>query len=80
MVRYIEYLRKIMHLMETWPDIQQGLFSQARFNIPPHMTHERLMETFQRPYYTHHCFVLERVSPFFFWAEGAAMKALQTGE
>ena len=80
MVRYIEYLDKIMQLMETWPDIQERLYSEAIFEIPPHMNHDRLMKIFQRPYYTHHCFVLERVSPFFFWVEGAEMKALQTGE
>jgi hypothetical protein len=78
MARYIEFLRNIMDLMEAWPEIQEALYADAHFEIPPHLTEQRLMEIFQRPHYTHHCFVLERMAPFFFWAEGAWMRALQT--
>lgn len=78
MVRYVQYLSQIMGLMETWPEIQEALHADARFEIPRHLSLQRLMEIFGRPYYTHHCFVLERVAPFFFWAEKAKMRALQT--
>jgi hypothetical protein len=79
MIRYIKYLNKIIQVMETCPEIQDALYSDATYMIPRHLTHDRLVEIFQRPYYTHHCFILERTCPFFFWAEGAAIKALQTG-
>lgn len=77
MVRYVKYLSQIMQLMETWPYIQDDLYIDSTYPHPPHMTRERLIKTFDRPYYTHHCFILERTGPFFFWAEGASLKALQ---
>lgn len=78
MSQYIKFLNTIMGLMESWEPIQEALYADANFEVPPHLNPERLLEIFQRPHYTHHCFVLERMPPFFFWANGAKMKALQT--
>ena len=78
MTRYIQFLTTIMDIMENWSDVQEVLYEQAIFEIPPHLNEKRLMEIFQRPYYTYHCFILERTAPFYFWAEGATMKELQT--
>ena len=79
MDRYITFLKKVMDLMENWEDVQEALYADAKFEIPPHLKVEDLMRIFNRPYYTHHCFVLERMAGFYFWAEGATMKALQSG-
>ncbi len=70
---YLVFLRKAIHIMETNPDIQEALDSDAKYNHNNNLSEERLLALFGKTYYTHHCFVLERMPSFFFWRHGADM-------
>lgn len=70
---YLVFLRRAIGIMDTKPDIQEALFSDAKYQNDNKYNEERLMALFGKKYYTHHCFVLERLPSFFFWRHGAKM-------
>jgi len=65
MVKYTEFIMSIAHTMETLPDIQERLWSSANYGRG-RLSIRRVMQVMNRPYFTHHCFILERLPCFFF--------------
>ena len=65
MKKYIIFLQKITKLISEDPDLQRKLDINARYytgKIPRH----RLLMIFNKPYYTLHPFIFERLPGFFF--------------
>lgn len=70
MKRYIAFAQRAKHVMDTDPNMQADLWSDAEY-ASNNLSMERLLKVFQRPYYTHHPFVLERLPCMFFWLTNA---------
>jgi len=67
MTRYIQFLREIRTKMETDPVLETMLMENALYQGK--LSPDRLRQLMDRPYYTHHCFVMERMPCIFFHQE-----------
>jgi hypothetical protein len=68
---YLTFLRRAIQIMENKQEIQEALYSNAMYQNKNNYNEDRMRKIFHRPYYTHHCFLLERFPSFFFWRHGA---------
>ncbi len=64
MKEYIIFLKKIKEIYETEP-LNTILFDNAQY-IEGALKPEKLIIMTGKPYYTYHCFVVERLAPIFF--------------
>ena len=64
-IKFIDFMKKAHHLMETLPSIQEPLWSNALYWANKNLT----QKIFGLDYYAYHPFVLERLTPFFFNSE-----------
>ena len=65
---YLNFVRHIMNRMETVEPLRTLLHYNA--NYLQRMTESSLVHAMSVPYYTYHCFVLERLPCFLFWFLG----------
>lgn len=72
MIRYHDFLLKIKKVTETDSVLNNLLLEDANYGGHTVRDRERLNNIMGRPYYTHHCFVMERLPCFFLWKEGAS--------
>jgi hypothetical protein len=77
MKRYIEFVMKAMHIMETDVDMKKLLYTDSGYRS--NLSKGQLMKISGHPYYTHHPFVLERLSCFFFWVNDAKVYSNNIG-
>jgi hypothetical protein len=68
MERYVAWFRRARILLDTCAAIQEPLWSDSGY--PGRLRGQRCMAIWARPYYPHHCFVVERLPCFFFWKSG----------
>lgn len=71
MKRYIEFFKKAQRVLDTCESIQEGLWSDSRFEKV--ISDEKCLEIFGKPYYPYHCFLCERLPCLFFKLEGAVV-------
>lgn len=71
MDRYITFFVQAKGLLDTWPRIQEALWSDSDYEAQ--MPVERCRQIWGVPYYPFHPFVGERLPCFFFWKEGASV-------
>lgn len=74
MSNYIEFFKRAYDIMEADPELQQDIFANSGYTRHGALSTELCMKIFDRPYYTHHPFVCERLACFYFWKHGAKIK------
>lgn len=72
MTRYMAFLREARTAMETDPVLVEMLMEDAQYQGS--LSRDRLLELMDRPYYTYHCFVMERLCCVFFWKEKISLR------
>jgi len=74
---YIEFFKKVRHAMETIPEIQDQLWSDAKYlergDEIAKLSKDQCMRIWGVPYYPFHPFLCERVPCFFFWHGGGTL-------
>ena len=78
MDRFMAFYARVHRALEDLPCIQDALWSHAGY--PTHLTRERCIQVYGRPYIPYHPFVCERVPCFFFWKEGASIAPAPLGK
>lgn len=76
MHQYLTFFRRAQHVLDTCPELQPGVWSDARYSNKL-MPVERLVKIFGRPHYTYHAFLCERLPCFFFWFNGATIMPMK---
>jgi hypothetical protein len=77
MKRYIEFVMKAIHIMDTDDYIKKLLYTDSGYRS--NLSKKQLIKISGQPYYTHHPFVLERLSCFFFWVNNAKVFSKNIG-
>jgi hypothetical protein len=72
MTRYMAFLREARTAIETDPVLVEMLMEDAKYEGT--LPWDRLVELMDRPYYTYHCFVMERLCCVFFWKEKISLR------
>lgn len=74
---YIDFIMKAMDLMETDEHMKKMLYSDSGYRS--NLSKGQLVSISGKPYYTHHPFILERLSCFFFWVNDAKVYSNNIG-
>lgn len=77
MKRYIEFAMNAMHLLQTDEELIKMCYMDSGYRS--NLSKGKLMKISGKPYYTYHPFVMERLSCFFFWVEGAKVYSSNIG-
>lgn len=65
MTRFCQFFKSAVRVLETKESLREALWSDACYDT--HLTKERCMEIYDKPYMPYHSFVCERLAGFFFW-------------
>lgn len=71
MSRFIDFYTRVTQAMETLPSVQDAVWSDAGYAT--HLSKERCMHIYGRPYIPYHPFIGERLPSFFFGTECASI-------
>jgi len=66
MYEYIEFFKKTKQVLDNYKEIQEKLWEDSKYYHHT-LSVEKCLELFNKPYYTHHPFIYERIPCFFFW-------------
>jgi len=72
---YLNFIRDAMSLMNKNEELKQLLYNDAKYL--PRLSKDTLKRVMDRPYYTYHCFICERLPCFYFHTNKANI--LQVG-
>lgn len=78
MDRFTDFFALAVGHTEELPGIQEALWSDACYRT--HLTAQRCMEIYNKPYIPYHPFVCERLACFFFWRQGAKIVLMSLGK
>lgn len=70
MLKYINFFKKIKHIMDTAPEIQNDLWDNPMYGGNT-LSEEKMVELYNKPYIPYHVFIYERMPCFFFWHKKA---------
>lgn len=70
---YMQFNQRVVHMLETDAELQNDLWSDAKYKTK--LPKERVQQVFNRPYFTYHPFICERLCCFFFWYIGCFVHA-----
>lgn len=77
MKRYIEFVISAMGLMESDEQLKKLLYTDSGYRS--NLSKGQLVKISGKPYYTHHPFILERLSCFYFWVNDAKVYSVNIG-
>jgi hypothetical protein len=66
MLDYISFFRKVKNVINNYPDIQDDLWSNSKFQSTTLLTPEQCMQKFGIPHYPYHPFIYERMPCIYF--------------
>src|SRR5207237_34571 len=67
MIKYVNFAVKYMEKLDDVNDLYLQKLLYANANYEGRLPAERLIQISGFPYYTHHCFVMERLPSIFAW-------------
>lgn len=68
------YLIPVMNFMESDDKLREFCFEDANYINREKLSPELCLKVFSRPYYTYHCFILERLFSIFCYLENITVK------
>jgi hypothetical protein len=68
---YIRFFKRAKYILDSDPSLIDRLWANSGYNVT--IERQRCIDVYGRPYYPHHCFLAERLAPFFFHQGGATV-------